>query len=118
MNSLTITDRTLAKAWLSIINIILGKRRSQTPWTKHRNISTLQLPNSSTLRIWSTISTTGQSVLPKFFFLYSIEPDIADMALMKFQAISNNITLVEEVQRMTQLLLTPRMVTTLTTPIS
>ena len=109
MHSLTITDRTLVKAWLSIMLIVLGKQRSQKPWTKHRNISTIQLPNSSTLRIWSTISTTGQSVLPNSFF-YSIEPDIADMALMKFQAIFNNITLVEEVPRMTQLLLLPRMV--------
>ena len=40
------------------------------------------------------------------------------MALMKLQAISNNITLVEEVPRMTQSLLTPRMVPAITTPIS
>ena len=72
MNSLTITNRTLAKAWLSIINTILWKRRSQTPWTKHRNILTLQLPNSSTLPIWFMISTTGQSVPPKFLFFHEV----------------------------------------------
>jgi hypothetical protein len=72
-HSLTIIDRTPARARPLILNMILRKLIGRTPWTKQRAISTPQLPNSSTLRTWSMICTTGQLALPNLLSLHSID---------------------------------------------